>query len=175
MKYTHYLILLFLFIGNITMVDAQTKKASSSKEKPLWQQQVNTMKEKGGKDAPQLLGYKYQGVIETLEDLSTVKARLMSEENYFPTCDGNAGMKLCKVKELKASGSKKDIEAFSTSLAKCVDQLVQVGCGTVELKWKYGPNVFKTICIVSDKGIVYDNIITNLFSESKVVEGSGAI
>ncbi len=183
MNSVKFLVVLFLLVGNMATLEAQNKRASSDKGKQLWKQQVEMIKSRekvSGEQAakvanlPQLVDYKYRGKIKTAEDVKEVKAQLMSDDSYFPVSgEGNADMKLMMLKEIKAGKSKKDVETFSTSLAETLNQLIQVGSGKVELEWKYGAKTFKTLCVVSEKGIVYDNIIVNLLSSPRVEEHSG--
>lgn len=174
MKYIN--LILGLCLWGVSIIPAEL--SATNKKDTIWKQQLDMVKEKSQTvndfkeeiKYPQLLNYAYIGPLKNAADVRQIKEALTTDSCYFPVSLPNKSLKVRTLKEIKSESE----DAFS-AIKKVVDELVQVGYSKVELTWKHDSLVFKTICIVSDTGIVYDNIIANLMLPGSVKEKSGPI
>ena len=152
-------------------------------ENQMWRHQLDLIKERNqsindstkvGMDIPQLLNYKYLDEIKTVNDLSRIKKVLLTDNSYLPLSISGV-IKVVTFKELRSIKGENDFSDIHSNMQQLLDNTIHIGYSKVELTWKYHSLMFKTICIVSDNGIIYDNIITNIMPISQVEEQSGPI
>lgn len=146
---------------------------SNGTEVALWGQQLDSIKSSSPKTISKsliinesrltLVDYRILGEISTEDDLLRLRENLLVDDSYFPFYDvTNNKIEIKMLKEItsqKIEGitySPEELEAF-------LEKILVLGMIKVELEWMCDSQIYKTICVVSDKsGIVYDNIITNI-------------
>ena len=109
------------------------------------------------------MDYRILSEISTEDDLLRLRENLLVDDSYFPFYDVTNNK--IEIKMLKEITSQK-IEGITYSpeeLEEFLEKILVLGMIKVELEWMCDSQIYKTICVVSDKsGIVYDNIITNI-------------
>jgi hypothetical protein len=110
--------------------------------------------------AATLASYKVTGAIGDESARQSVIDGILNDNSYVAS--GNvldaSGLQVLTVKDLGLqNGSVRD------SLLKYASDRVAVGDKIVTIQWQKGEASFTTQCIVAESGIVWDNILTNVF------------
>jgi hypothetical protein len=110
------------------------------------------------------------GLIKKGEE-EAIKASIMNDSCLFMSQDDPTFLKKASLKEMMGT-EPTVVDNFS----KLLEQTVQAGNGVAKLIWKYDLHIFQTLCIVSDEGVVYDNVITYTFPpERTIIERQGPV
>ncbi len=98
--------------------------------------------------------------IKDHNQLDEIKNAIMSDRSFIPTYTENKAS-ITSISEHKATlkSTYDPMNAMKTSL----DKQITVGMKLAKLNWKVKGETFQTLCIYNEKGIVYDNILSNLF------------
>lgn len=120
-----------------------------------------TLKEKG---YPQLISYIYLSEVKTADEVKQLKEKLLShKDNYLPLVhEDNGKVELLTLQEIQKTQGEENVSAAMKSLSEFFDHVIQPGVHTVKLTWKLRSKTYESLCVVSDEGILYDSIITNL-------------
>lgn len=142
-------------------------------ESSLWQQQLELIKSSSQKTISKslfikdsklsLVNYNVLSKISTESDLQQLKEEILADNSYFPFY--NVANNKIEIKTLKEIASQEKVEGITYSperLGTFLNETLSLGMTKVELEWMCDSQIYKTICVVSDKnGIAYDNIISN--------------
>ena len=59
------------------------------------------------------------------------------------------------------------VKKYREYISYYLEHIFQFKLGVVELRWKFGGKTFRTNCIVTERSVVYDSILGNLFTFEK--------
>lgn len=147
-------------------------------ERTLWGQQLDSIKSYSPKIVSKsllineskltLVNYRILGEISTENDLMQLKEEILADDSYFPSYDvANNKIEIKMLNEIVSQNTEGIIYTPET-LGTFLDKTLVLGMIKVELEWTCDSQMYKTICVVSDKsGIVYDNIISNILCLNK--------
>lgn len=108
-----------------------------------------------------LLGYSYQGDIESTTDINNVLDELFVDTAYFaiPNLE-NADFKVYIVRELKEIGAlQTDLDSLRNSVYKKLVPYVNTELKVVKLKWLYDNEIIHSTAIVTEQdGILFETL-----------------
>ncbi|WP_186754183.1 hypothetical protein [Echinicola salinicaeni] len=111
-----------------------------------------------------LVDYYVNGKVKSLNDIEIVKSNILDDKSFIPLFDKS----MEKVKPISIEDAKKmetSAQRYTEDrLISFLDSTVSIGVDIVKILWNYNGSEFYSTCIVSDEqGLIYDNIITNIF------------
>jgi hypothetical protein len=115
-----------------------------------------------------LAGYEFLEGTITNQELSNARAKFLNEDNLIPYYDGinESSYTLSSIRQrteaarVAGESAEKDLRV---KIGQAVDTLVQAGQGLVQLHWTSQGKKFSTLAAYDAKGLVYDNMLVNLF------------
>ncbi len=143
-------------------------QAQSIKEKHV--EELEEIKKNGNVYGLNLIGYSFKKDLNNKDDLSELKRQILSEtESYFPIAieKGQKEFVFQTLQEIKKNIGKKEMQEIVNRMQSWLDSVVDINMKVIELNWICHGQLYKTSCIVSDKGIIYDNVISNVFLFNK--------
>ncbi len=147
-------------------------------ENLTWEQQLELIRQRGKevmtrsrfihKSQLQLNEYKSLGKIDNTLDLHQVQSTITSNNSYIPYYDiEKKEIQLLNWDDLEKVRQYDNIVYSKQKLSEFIHNNIQIGMEKIQLTWECGSKICKTICIVSDQGIVYDNVISNIICISE--------
>ena len=149
-------IMLSLFFCLIFILTLQAQNVN-------WKEQLNKVMETTRMDSLTLLGYTYLGEVKTKEEFGKLKKQLLGKESHIPTYENNR-MTIVKLGEISDTTL---VKKYREYISYYLEHIFQFKLGVVELRWKFGGKTFLTNCIVTERSVVYDSILGNLFTFEK--------
>jgi hypothetical protein len=126
------------------------------------------------------VSYTYQGSINSEQERQQLVERLMEGSNFVVQYDGihNSSLQLNRLKDVQnqampAAGDARSTTTVASGLQQALDTLIKTGQQYATIQWKDKDNVFTSLCVYDNNGIVYDHILSNLYTvEQEIVPDS---
>ncbi|PJJ59870.1 hypothetical protein [Hymenobacter chitinivorans] len=134
-----------------------------------------------------LVSYSFLGRLAKAEDLTAAKARILAAGSIIPVyTNAEKALKAQQTPAFtlstlqastaagkQAAGASGTVADARSGISTYLDKVVQPGQGQVELVWERDGQRFTSLCLYNDRGLVYDNILANLFTvEDQLADGA---
>ncbi|WP_143097842.1 hypothetical protein [Chitinophaga sp. CF118] len=118
-----------------------------------------------------LTGYRFIDGTITPEQLRSTKEQLLDGNNLIPYFDGidKSSFSLRTINErsqelsIARQAGDENAQDLRVRLGAALDTLVQLGQGLAELTWTSEGKQFTTTAVYNAQGLVYDNVLANMF------------
>lgn len=123
-----------------------------------------------------LHSYEFVDSINSDDDVNLAKLNIQSDNSFVPLYAGSL-KKIVPITMKEAKISNSAIQQFDPARLKTyLDINVKPGLKKLKLNWNYKSMDFSSICLVSEeKGIVYDNLISNIMIVKQCSKQSNSI
>lgn len=133
-----------------------------------------------------LVSYTFLNRLDKAEDVTAAKSRITAAGSIIPVyTDAEKALKnqqtptfelstLQDAARRPASGAAGTVAEARTGISSYLDKVVQPGQGQVELVWERNGQRFTSLCLYNDKGLVYDNVLANVFTVENRLPGGAA-
>ncbi len=119
-----------------------------------------------------LKGYKLEETNITNSNLTEVKQQLLNGNNIVPYFDGkNASsfrlntlqQSIALQKSAQPTGLEKLDQDAGDRFSRTINNVIQPGQHVATLQWQVNGQTITSTCVYDSKGLVYDNVLTNMF------------
>ncbi|TGE29213.1 hypothetical protein [Hymenobacter metallicola] len=125
-----------------------------------------------------LVSYSFGTRLSKADDVAAAKARILDAGSIIPVyANADRAVEAQQTPSFELSTLQAGVAAnkqaggvsgthadVRTSISTYLDKTVQAGLGQVELVWERDGQRFTSLCLYNDKGLVYDNILANVFT-----------
>ncbi|TGE25026.1 hypothetical protein E5K00_07455 [Hymenobacter aquaticus] len=120
-----------------------------------------------------LVSYAFRSRLTTAEEVAAAKARILDAGSIIPVYgDLQKGSKanqtppfeLMSLRENAQRQPGGSVNEAQAGINAYLSKSLQAGLGQVELTWERDGQRFTSLCLYNEKGLVYDNMLANLFT-----------
>src|SRR4051812_288948 len=113
-----------------------------------------------------IISYEPGSELKDDSQVEALKKKLVADDNFVPEFDGShaASFKLSTIKErmLQYGKDPDNQQNVEQNIQQLVFPLLQKGQKVLTILWKVNGKQFSSTCVYNDKGIVYDNMLSNI-------------
>ncbi|MCB2407910.1 hypothetical protein [Hymenobacter lucidus] len=135
-----------------------------------------------------LVSYSFRARLDKAADVAAAKARILDAGSVIPVynraedalkANRTPSFELLTLQESTAA-SKQNTTAIGTvadartGISSYLDKMVQPGQGQAELVWERNGKRFTSLCLYNEKGLIYDNILANVFTIDNQLKSAAA-
>ena len=113
-----------------------------------------------------IISYEFGSELKDDNQVRALQEKLIADDNFVPQFDGShaSSFKLSTIKErmLQYGKDPDNQQNVVQNIQQLVFPLIQKGQKVLTILWKANGKQFSSTCVYNDKGVVYDNMLSNI-------------